>query len=261
MFGAWELRVDDVKPGDGGTLLGWELVMDSDESPLTIDLEFRGSLTESQRDVFRMSIERLQRILVGVEGEPLHLTIEASGVEIDGPSGILGQAGPTMIRRTDQLPTRGIMQFDSADLAGMERDGSLPSVLIHEAGHVLGFGTLFGTHQLVESGAFMGSHAQREYAMLMGEKFVVPVPIEDDGGAGTRGGHWDEEVFGTELFTGWLNAGLNPFSRVSAGAFADMGYRVDFLECDPYTLGMRMLAASPLRTKWRGCAAPEWEYV
>ena len=49
-------------------------------------------------------------------------------------------------------------------------------------------------------------------------------PIETDGGAGTAGGHWDEEIFGNEIMTGFLNSGANPISRVTIGAMEDMGY-------------------------------------
>ncbi len=65
------------------------------------------------------------------------------------------------------------MAFDSADLAEMERDGSLVSVIVHEMGHVLGFGTLFERLGLIigAGGAdpeFTGCHAAREYADLLG---------------------------------------------------------------------------------------------
>ena len=36
-----------------------------------------------------------------------------------------------------------IMQFDTADLATMEANGSLVDVITHEMGHVLGFGTIW----------------------------------------------------------------------------------------------------------------------
>ena len=30
-------------------------------------------------------------------------------------------------------------------------------------------------------------------------------PVEQDGGSGTAGSHWDEETFGNELMTGYVN--------------------------------------------------------
>ena len=52
------------------------------------------------------------------------------------------------------------------------------------------------------------------------------VPVELDGGSGTAGSHWDEETFGNELMTGYINAGENYISGMSAAAFKDMGYVV-----------------------------------
>jgi predicted Zn-dependent protease len=35
------------------------------------------------------------------------------------------------------IPAKGRMEFDRADLARMEADGSLTSVIVHEMGHVI----------------------------------------------------------------------------------------------------------------------------
>ena len=35
--------------------------------------------------------------------------------------------------------------------------------------------------------------------------------------------------------TGWLNAGANPLSRVTAASLADLGYQVDLSAADSYT--------------------------
>lgn len=53
------------------------------------------------------------------------LLIEAQGVPIDGPGKILGQAGPARLRPASAgvdafLPAKGIMSFDTADLAQMQ---------------------------------------------------------------------------------------------------------------------------------------------
>src|SRR3712207_7394171 len=47
--------------------------------------------------------------------------IDASGVAIDGPGGVLGQAGPDYVRGGSYLPVHGVMEFDTADLARLER--------------------------------------------------------------------------------------------------------------------------------------------
>ena len=52
------------------------------------------------------------------------------------------------------------------------------------------------------------------------------IPVEQDGGAGTAGSHWDEETFNNELMTGYINDGNNPFSAMSAASFGDLGYTI-----------------------------------
>ena len=56
------------------------------------------------------------------------------------------------------------------------------------------------------------------------------------GGPGTRDGHWREEIFANELMTGFLDTGANPLSRVTIGAFEDLGYGVDYERADAYRL-------------------------
>ena len=66
-----------------------------------------------------------------------------------------------------------MMQFDTADLAEMEADGSLVRVIIHEMGHVLGFGTIWDRVGLRQGAGtinptFTGANAMREFGTLQG---------------------------------------------------------------------------------------------
>lgn len=78
----------------------------------------------------------------GSGGDPAgQLLISAELRRIDGVNGILGSAGPTRV--WDGCPTissRGEMEFDSDDIAGMESDGTFEGVILHEMGHVIGVG-------------------------------------------------------------------------------------------------------------------------
>ena len=187
---------------------------------------------------------------VVVDGETIDdVRIDAAAERIDGAGRILGQAGPVDLRPGSLIPATGIMSFDSADLARMEADGSLAGVIVHEMGHVLGFGTIFDRVGLI-SGAggtdpqFTGRNAIREYAALLGPGARPrSVPLADVGGAGTRDGHWRESLFANELMTGFLDPGANPLSRMTIGAFEDLGYSVDYTVADPY----RMPSATQLR--------------
>src|SRR3954447_22112145 len=122
-------------------------------SPFSIKVRFLGGLTDSQQAAFVAAADRWTKVIVGdlpdvvVDGEAVDdLLILAQGSRIDGPGGILGQAGPTHLRPATAgaaafLPAKGTMQFDTDDLSQMETSGTLQDVITHEMGHVLGFGT------------------------------------------------------------------------------------------------------------------------
>src|SRR5206468_4913919 len=75
---------------------------------------------------------------------------------IDGPGKILGQAGPCFIRLPGYLPLIGVMRFDTADVANLESAGQFDEVILHEMGHVLGFGTIWGPLGLLADPASAG---------------------------------------------------------------------------------------------------------
>lgn len=224
-------------------------------SPYTIEVRFVGGLTAAQQAAFTAAADRWTRLIVGdlpnvrVDGEVIDdVLIRAQGVAIDGPGGILGQAGPTHLRprsrrRWSQLPAKGIMSFDTADLARMESDGTLNDVITHEMGHVLGCGTLWGSAYKdllkgtnTQNPTFAGEGAMREYRVLRGGGRRRRVPVENTGGPGTRLGHWRERVFRNELMSGYIAQPGNPLSRVTAASLDDLGYRADLDAAEPYVL-------------------------
>ncbi|MBS9464261.1 hypothetical protein KIM67_17690 [Flagellimonas sp. 389] len=216
-----------------------------------IEVRFLGGLTESQQTIFDDAAKRWAEMITG-DLQPVQLAngdvienvrIDAQGTNIDGTSGILGQAGPTQLRSGSFLPATGIMRFDTADLARLEAENSLEDVIIHEMGHVLGFGTLWSSQFLnlisgegSEDPTFTGTNAIREYRTLIGDDSLDSVPVANTGGQGTRDGHWRERTFDNELMTGFINDGVNPISRMSIAAFEDMGYTVAYSSADEYSL-------------------------
>jgi hypothetical protein len=190
------------------------------------------------------------------------LVILAKFDSIDGPGKILGQAGPCLIRNSNGLSVLGEMEFDTADVATMITNGSLNSVMLHEMGHVIGFGTLwnnppFNWLQLSSSPPgtildtyFNGPKAQSMFDSLGGTSYTGAslsppggnkVPVENCGasspsgcGGGTVNGHWREPVFTNELMTGYINAGVNPLSKLSVAAQEDLGYTVNYDAADSY---------------------------
>jgi hypothetical protein len=166
---------------------------------------------------------------------------------IDGVGGILGSAGPCLIRASGPnapLTVLGRMRFDSDDVATLESNGTLNLVVQHEMGHVLGYGTLWNQSPLsLRSGTggadpfFTGSQANDAFDRVGGTAYVAgpSVPVENTGGAGTRDAHWREGVFDNELMTGFLAPGANPMSIVSLGSLWDMSYLVNYAAADAYS--------------------------
>ncbi|MGD1881735.1 MAG: leishmanolysin-related zinc metalloendopeptidase [Paracoccaceae bacterium] len=213
-----------------------------------ITVRFTTPTSAAREDVFQRAAERWNGLIdtsfdtVVVEGEQLSgVLIEASLAPVDGPAGVLGQAGPTVLRPGSGLPAKGVMQFDDADVSRLEQEGGFADVILHEMAHVLGFGTLWVRQGLIQNSGtnnpqFIGQGAAQEYGQLVGQQGSVPVPIANTGGPGTREGHWRELVFGDELLTGFLSGTNRPISRLSLASFADMGYSVNMEAADDYVL-------------------------
>jgi hypothetical protein len=221
-------------------------------SAYKIEVRFLGGLTTAQKNAFKAAADRWASVIVGdlpsvaVDGEVIDdLLILAQGTAIDGPRGILGQAGPTHIRPASAgkfkfLPVKGIMSFDTADLKAMQTDGTLKDVITHEMGHVIGIGTIWERKGLLKDAGtntvrFVGKNARKEFGKLK-KSAAADVPVENTGGPGTADGHWRESVFRNELMSGFIAAPNNPLSRLTVASLLDMGYEVDLSKAEPYKL-------------------------
>ena len=181
---------------------------------------------------------------------------------IDGPGKVLGQAGPCIIRSVGRLPLVGIVQLDTADVAGLESSGEFGEVMTHEMAHILGFGTIWDPADLnllvgpAASGGtdphFIGPQAITAFDGMGGLNYTggAAVPVENTGGTGTEDGHWRESVFHTELMTGFLNGGgANPLSVLTIASMGDMGYTVNYAAADPYTQTFSLRAPGSTATQ------------
>ena len=192
-----------------------------------ITIEFKGTWNQANYDVFVAAANKLSQLIIGDladvtvyggKGGPKvvdDILITAELGNIDGVGNVLGQAGPTALRTANSLPATATMKFDLADVGTMTST-EFGYVVLHEMAHSLGFGSIWSRLGLVTNGYFTGENATGEFGGL--------IPVEQDGGSGTAGSHWDEATFGNELLTGYLNDGENLFSEMSAASFADLGY-------------------------------------
>ncbi len=181
---------------------------------------------------------------------------------IDGSSGVLARASPCSVRVSrfqgwseDILGPviRGYVEFDEDDITRMEADGSLLSVTLHEMAHVLGFGTvwsardLLGDPSLTNSGTpldanadthFKGPLARAAFDALGGRSHRgAKVPVQNGAETGSSDSHWRESVFQNELMTPYFSGIVQPLSRITVEAMADVGYGVTPTGADPYRVG------------------------
>ena len=201
-----------------------------------ITIEFKGTWTQDLYNIFVNAADRLTDLIIGEipnvtvfgsKGGPKvvdDILITAELGNIDGLYGILGQAGPTSVRTDSSLPATAQMKFDIVDVNAMGLS-VFEEVVLHEMSHSLGFGSIWDRLGLVTNGLYTGENALDEYLAMGGSGSGIPV--EQDGGSGTAGSHWDEETFGNELMTGYINDGDNYFTAMSEASFADLGYVVN----------------------------------
>jgi len=183
------------------------------------------------------------------------LQIVAVTNAIDGVGGVLGSAGPTNILRfgttganfksrqgtSIAIATAAQMNFDTADIADLAANGGLLDVIKHEMGHALGFGSLWQENGLtrVVNGQtqYVGSAALAKYRAESGNRGARWVPVEQAGGAGTAGSHWDDDdpFFNrralngsSELMIGNIDPGNETkfTSETTWAAMADLWYQV-----------------------------------
>ena len=198
-----------------------------------------GGLTSTQADIFEDAVDFWEFVLPGVQSSiDLNLHVSAKGVNIDGEGNVLGSAGPSAIAfgldAGFVYASRGIMEFDTADLSALERANLLFDVIVHEMAHVIGFGTLWDTGRVFAgtqnvytrgTGRYTGAYALDIYRQEF-DPDATFIPVELDGGAGTADGHWDEFWPGgaSDLMTGYLGPVPTTVSRTTIASFADIGY-------------------------------------
>ena len=174
------------------------------------------------------------------------LAILVSTTSIDGPGGTLALGGPCWVRWGSYLPYVGLLILDQADVNDLG-EGEVTDLLVHEIGHVLGIGALWGDFRLVRSpslyspGAdthFDGSAAVAAFDAAGGEDYGNgKVPVENLMGPGSSDMHWRESVLASELMTPVLGVGeANPLSAITIQSLVDLGYTVDVSLADAFTL-------------------------
>jgi len=157
---------------------------------------------------------------------------------IDGVGNVLANAGPCGTDSQGRIRV-GTMNFDIADFQNLLETNRAGVVVLHEMGHVLGFGTLWESKDLIdEHGWFFKSYTYKGEQGNIGNEEVGltgEAIIEDTGGQGTAMSHWKETVYTIELMTGFVSpSGPAPLSLLTVRSLVDLGYTVDTTKADPF---------------------------
>ena len=147
-----------------------------------------------------------------------------------------------MLHPASGRPAVGTLRLDSEELAALEANNLVDPLVLHEMGHTLGIGTLWGP--FVSPGCpandpfFNGANANARFLEVGGAQYTGnKVPVESGfSGTGSNCAHWRETVFDRELMTSQLDLGFNPLSVVTIGSLQDIGYTVNYAAADPFQL-------------------------
>lgn len=200
----------------------------------------------------------------------MNLTINIEDLD----DNILGNASPTafyydsngnsVLDSGEEIGvTGGVITFNNSKIVSMKNEirndgnSTLYYVVLHEIGHVLGIGvwwnhfnfvTDYTNFNNVTKKYYNGTNALREYRNYMQNQTLTGIPIEDDGGEGTKDSHAEEgnnirkidgQIHGglnKELMTGYADdtPDILPLSRITIGMLEDLGFTVNYLEADDY---------------------------
>jgi len=220
-------------------------------SEFDIEFVFLDPFTDSEKNVFRIVARRWTAVITedlpdyeltqGWSGQCGDQSFEIPAGEriddlriyvtsFDSDGTITGRGSPHLLRDNTHLPVLGCI-----DLA----KGANDITILHEIGHVLGFGTVWGDLGLIRNLSYDDSNADTHFNGPLaiaafndagGRNYTgKKVPVEKMDGA-----HWRGDVFGWgELMLPWGGGAL---SAITVQSLADLGYGVDVTQADLFTL-------------------------
>ena len=142
-----------------------------------------------------------------------------------------GRGSVSLLRESSYLPVLGCMSLNSNRI-----QGSFHALVLHEIGHVLGFGSIWNEFDFLQDFSrddpnadahFNGPRAIAAFDDAGGKDYTgAKVPVEKKDGS-----HWRRSVLGDEVM-----GGGGPLSAITVQSLADLGYGVDVTQADAYTL-------------------------
>ncbi len=222
------------------------------EEVIVGDLSDKDYSSEPYNDIFYPFNE--SQIYVGDVVDDIRIFFGNIRLEI-----LAGQAGPQNIWYIydpdtdrfilDRLPSIGYVALDAGKFRHKENtdywEGHFYRLSIHEIGHVLGIGTLWGDfifERMDNSFLYLGPLAVKAFNDSGG---IGKIPLDEEAS------HWKEQTLGNEVMTPRPSQNFNtPLSAITVQALADLGYVVDVSKADRYRVP-KLIATS---AKVFGCS-------
>ncbi len=234
------------------------LATEPPEHGFHIELRFLGAISKADSTEIERAKRRWNLILLSdlpdvtiAEKGPSNCPVQKGEViddivvyiavgEVDRERGILGETTTCFARADSKLPIVGRITLDTEAI----RDGAhvVEAVARHELAHALGMSLVGPWKEMLVDGAFRGGGARQAYALAGGRYPAYCQPQTPSSlcelfpPAYSTHAHWDEERFQPELMVPRIGLGIPPLSAITVMAFRDMGYLVDQLYADPFTV-------------------------
>lgn len=227
------------------------------DSPYKVKINMSGVYSINDYNIIEYAVNTWRNIIterMNSDSE-YDMIINVEFLEMD--YNILGYAGPTnsLVNADGKyIPIEGSMAFNTLYWNTNNRQTGLSEAyytVLHEIGHIFGIGTLWFNHNLVTDDSlwYTGTHALQQYRNINNNQTLTAIPIEDDGGAGTAGGHPEEgnnpryndgqlhPGLDHELMTGFAElSGNEPLSAITIGFLEDLGYKVNYDYAEEYSI-------------------------
>ena len=183
---------------------------------------------------------------------------------LDGAGNAVAMSGTCAIRigigGWVGMPVLGAVVLDQADIATLEADGVLETVVTREMARAMGFDPgIWSAHGFLQNPSLpetpdadthMNAHlVVAAFNAAGGEGYTgARVPLENGAMEGISDSYWRASVFGDEVMTPYVTGDSQPLSRITLEALYEVGYELDVMMADPFTLaGARSVRSRGLR--------------
>lgn len=227
----------------------------SHASSLPIEIRFIGDVPDDVRAAAKAAADRWMQVVVGPVlpvqiaqsvrpcGVGPLLNERVSGVVVfvrmsdpDSLVGLGGTGGACGMRSGSLISYEGLVTVSTSGLANSRAAGYLPTIFLHELGHVLGIGTNWSASPYLrdangENPVFAGPNAmQAAFDVGATASPSTPIAISHRGESGEFT-HWRAHTVGNDIM---LSGGGNALTAVSAATLRDLGYQVQLSAVDAY---------------------------